>query len=138
VDLTELHYGMVSVGLFCVHGGETSDSVNAVGCLLLFGWLSATHSLCSIGVAVRFIFCEGRYCCVPSRFLCSANLAVILLDSSLKVTKFILSYMSCVAYCMSYVINSKYCCLSQHLHTSQPHLELSQSRKATRRHCSVM
>ena len=39
---------------------------------------------------------------------------------------------------MSYVLKSRYCCVSQHLHTSQPHLELSQSRKETRQCCSVM
>ena len=55
----------------------------------------------------------------------------MLLDNSLKVTKFILS-------CISSVLKSRSFCVSQHLHTSQPHLELSQSRKETQQRCSVM
>lgn len=40
--------------------------------------------------------------------------------------------------CILSVLKSSYCCVSQHLRTSQPHLELSQSRKETRLCCSVM
>lgn len=43
----------------CVHGDEPSESVNFVGCYYLFGCLSATHRLFSIGVAVRSFFVKG-------------------------------------------------------------------------------
>ena len=82
----------------------------------------------------KFLFCKGRYSCIQSRFLCRANSALILSDTSLKITKNLFS----AVFLMLYVLKSRYCCVSQHLHTSQPHLELSQSRKETRQCCSVM